>query len=75
MSSFSEIFDWLLNAFLVILIDYPKLNDKLSMELFVSYFNGLPVKISTKCVFLSLKIVFKLTHSADPVLLAKVHVY
>ena len=34
------------------------------MELFVLYFNGLPVKISD--VYLSLKIVFILANSTDP---------
>ena len=51
---------------LFILIDYSIHIDTISMELSILFFKGFQVKISTKDVFLTMKIVFILASSADP---------
>ena len=48
------------------LMDYPIHIDTISMELFILYFDGFPVKLSINDVFLSLKIVFIIANSVDP---------
>ena len=47
-------------------MDYPIHIDTISMDFSIWYFKSLPVKIPLNDVFLSPKIVFILTNSADP---------